>query len=310
MWQIAYATIQSVRVDRPDPPVQRVSNELNNMAAILPEFSVSISQKRWSCVLDPTLALSNFGLPLVMRVGRTIDLWVARELWHILDNTHFYLQEPQRLLQTAVEGEVAVGERPQTIIDALRGWERIRLENDPNRQNCYWIGDGPMESFLPEGQEPDVVWRYEAICADLDRLIPDQGVLASAYRDTVALAVSLPSAFVLTHLPQKSDADDEPDICQVLEQWRIPWQRVPANDAWQKEESDLLRQSLVHAGVGKWVWNGLRLAVLHVTAPAAVTAGSYRAGGLEFIEDDFPEFESAERPADYWRDARAFWYPL
>ncbi|MGY6214250.1 hypothetical protein ACW73L_03720 [Methylolobus aquaticus] len=298
------------------------------MNAVLPELSVNISQKRWSCVLDPTLALSSFGLPLATRLGRVMDLWVARELWHILDNTHFYLQEPTSLLHTADDEGAPAPERSRIVVEALREWERIRLENDPGRQNCYWIGDGPMESFLPDGLEPEVVWRYEAICADLDRLLPDKTVLPSAYRDVVALAATLPSAFVLTHLPATGETGEPggrvgsrrvPDICQVFEQWTAvhgdrPSQRcieVAENDPWRREETDLLRRAMLHAGLGKWVWSGLRLAVLHIAAPAAAIAAGSRRGEFGFMGDDLGEFDAETLPAaDYWRDAQAFWYPL
>ncbi len=38
------------------------------MAAVLPDLAVTITQRRWACVLDPTLALSPLGLPLVRRL--------------------------------------------------------------------------------------------------------------------------------------------------------------------------------------------------------------------------------------------------
>lgn len=68
------------------------------MSAVLPDLSVTISQRRWSCVLDPTLALSYYGLALVKRLRQVMEVWVVRELWNILDNTHFYLQDPASLL--------------------------------------------------------------------------------------------------------------------------------------------------------------------------------------------------------------------
>ncbi|MDD1651258.1 MAG: hypothetical protein LUO80_12840, partial [Methylococcaceae bacterium] len=185
------------------------------MAAILPEFQFNISHRRWVCVLDPTLALSVHGLPLLTRLGAVLEVWVARELWHILDNTHFYLERPEILLAAGGRGSQA--ERVQAIVQTLREWERIRLENDPSRQHCYWIGDSPLESFLPEGIEPGIVWRYEALSVALDQRLPDKSApLPSACRDTAALAASLPAAFVLTHLPA-GDMETTPAICRVLE---------------------------------------------------------------------------------------------
>ncbi len=59
------------------------------MAAVFPDLSLTVSQRRWACVLDPTLALSRFGLLLVKRLGEVMELWVVRELWHVLDNTQY-----------------------------------------------------------------------------------------------------------------------------------------------------------------------------------------------------------------------------
>jgi hypothetical protein len=281
------------------------------MAAALPDFQVNISHKRWACVLDPTLALSAHGLPLLTRLGAALEVWVARELWHILDNTHFYLERPDVLV--TAEGNGNQADKTQAVVQTLREWERIRMENDPSRQHCYWIGDGPLESFLPEGMEPGILWRYEALTAALDRRLPDQGAaLPAACRDTAALAVCLPSAFVLTHLPSSVEKPSSPVICQVLETGGIPCQVVAADDPWQQKESDLLRQMLVQTGLGKWVWSGLRLAVLHLAAPAACAVETPGLEELDYMGYglDDPETPAVGSAVDYWREARGFWYPL
>lgn len=282
------------------------------MAAVFPDFQVNVNHRRWACVLDPTLALSMHGLPLLTRLGSALEVWVARELWHILDNTHFYLEQPEILLAASGYGDRA--ERAQAVVQTLREWERIRLENDPSRQHCYWIGDGPLESFLPDGTEPDIVWRYEALSAALDRRLPDASApLPAVCRDTAALAACLPAAFVLTHLP--AEAGDEPAVpalCRVLDTGGIACRQVADDDPWQKKESDLLRQVLVQTGLGKWVWSGLRLAVLHLAAPAASVVDAPGLDALDFMDYGLDETETpAAGPAvDYWREARGFWYPL
>lgn len=281
------------------------------MAAIVPDFQVNISHKRWACVLDPTLALSVYGLPLLTRLGATLEVWVARELWHILDNTHFYLERPDVLVTAGSSDNQS--EKAQAVVQTLRGWERIRLENDPSRQHCYWIGDGPLESFLPEGMEPEIVWHYEALTAALDRRLPDKGAaLPAACRDTAALVACLPAAFVLTHLPSSAEVTPSPVICQVLETGGIPCQVVAADDPWQKKESEFLRQMLTQTGLGKWVWSGLRLAVLHLAAPATCTVEASSLEDLHYMDYGLeePETLAAEPALDYWRGARGFWYPL
>jgi hypothetical protein len=278
------------------------------MAAVIPDLRVNITQRRWSCVLDPTLALSVHGLPLLGRLGSALEVWVARELWHILDNTHFYLERPELLV--AGRDRDGDGDQAQAVLQTLREWDRIRLENDPSRQHCYWIGDGPLESFLPEGLAPDVVWRYEALSSALDRRLPEaRAALPSACRDMAALAVCLPFAFVLTHV---ADHAEEPYVCQVLAAGGVPCRQVSADDPWRRDEGNLLRQLLVQAGLGKWVWSGLRLAVLQLAAPAACAVDAPGLGELDFMDYELDESENgpASPVLDYWREAQGFWYPL
>ena len=282
------------------------------MIAAIPDLNVTISHKRWACVLDPMLALSVHGVPLLTRLGAVLEMWVVRELWHILDNTHFYLERPEILLSAG--GNDGQTERTWAIVQALREWEHIRLENDPSRQYCYWIGDGPLESFLPEGMEPEIVWRYEALSGTLDRRLANPTApLVSACRDAAALAVCLPFAVVLTQLVSVGAGAHSPIICQMLEGGGIPCKEVPAEDAWRKKESDWLREVLTQAGLSKWMWSGLRLAVLHLAAPTAFMAGGKERRDVDFLaHQEWGDMEnSMEHPEmDYWREARGFWYPL
>ncbi|MBD0337204.1 MAG: hypothetical protein ICV62_17080, partial [Cyanobacteria bacterium Co-bin13] len=68
---------------------------------LVSDFSITLNQRRWACVLDPALALSDYGLPLAKQLGELMELWIVREFWHLLDNTQFYLQQPEQLLQSA-----------------------------------------------------------------------------------------------------------------------------------------------------------------------------------------------------------------
>jgi hypothetical protein len=56
---------------------------------LFPDLSLTLSQRRRPCVLDPGLMLSRFGLPLIRRPGELVELWMVRELWHVLDNSQF-----------------------------------------------------------------------------------------------------------------------------------------------------------------------------------------------------------------------------
>lgn len=276
------------------------------MAAVFPELSVNISQKRWSAVLAPGLALSVFGLPLLRRLGGFLDFWVVRELWHILDNTEYYFQHPETLLPV----DSQTPEARETLVEVLREWERARAENDPFRQHCYWVADDPSGSFLPEGLELETVWRYEALAAGLDPRIKDQGPLPAACRDAAALALALPSAFVLTSL-ESDDAGQPPAICAMLAAWAIPCREIPPDDPWQRQESEILRRTLVQAGLGKWVWSGFRPAVLHLVAPWAGWTRTPDPRGSAFGDGEAGEFDGAGEPAqDPWEGALGFWYRL
>jgi len=280
------------------------------MSGRVPDFSINISHRRLACVLDPMLALSRYGLPLLGRLGVAMEVWVARELWHILDNTHFYLEHPGELL--AYEHQADRSDLEPALIRTLLDWERIRLENDPARQQCYWIGDSPLESFLPEGIEADMVWRYEMLSAALDQRLADQiSPLPAACRDTASMAVCLPSALVLTYMPPHR-AEERPTICAVLEQAGIHCREIQADDPWRLKESDLIRQLFVQVGLGKWIWSGLRLAVLHLAAPAACSIETPSRDELEFTEyaGERMDFTKPLVGNDYWCEAQGFWYPL
>jgi hypothetical protein len=53
------------------------------MSLIFPDLTVTLQQRRWACVLDPALILSPYG-PELRRLGEVVELWVGRELWHML----------------------------------------------------------------------------------------------------------------------------------------------------------------------------------------------------------------------------------
>jgi hypothetical protein len=277
------------------------------MNATLSDFSVNISRKRLVCALDPALALSAYGLPLLARLSDVMEVWIARELWHILDNTNFYLEQPETLF--SADGQGSEAEKARAMMQILLAWERVRFDNDPARQHCYWLGDSPLESFLPEGIEPDMVWRYEVLSAALDQRLPDKHApLSLACRDTATLAVCLPSAFVLTSLPIDSE-ETVPTICNVLQKCNISCQKIPNDDPWQQQESELLRQTLTRIGLSKWVWAGLKLAVLQLVAPAAYSVETQNIETLRSMDYGLDSLE-IKMPIDYWREARGFWYLL
>ena len=98
------------------------------MSLCFSDLTVTLQQRRLACVLDPALVLSPYGLA-VSRLCEVVDVWMVRELWHILDNTHFFMQRPALLVEAAArtpDTEAA----SQEALQALLAWEQWRLEND------------------------------------------------------------------------------------------------------------------------------------------------------------------------------------
>ncbi|WP_287128680.1 hypothetical protein [Candidatus Cyanaurora vandensis] len=234
-------------------------------------------------VLDPTLALSPHGLTLAQRLGGLLELWVVRELWHILDNTYFYLHQPEQVFADALRCS------PQQLIRALQQWERVRLETDLVGLKLHWIGDGVSESLLPEGTPPQLIAQTEALACALD-----QPQLLPALRDALALAAALGTAFILTHCHQ----DQPPAVCLALQRCGMTCQRLGVDDPLVVIERDQLQQLLVQAGLAKLLWSGLELAVLHLVVPDV----SLPPTELTFLE--------SFTPPNPWQSAQGFWYPL
>jgi hypothetical protein len=276
-------------------------------------MSVTISQRRWACVLDPTLAFSNYGLPLVKQLRGVMELWVGREFWHILDNTYFYLRQPESLLSNKVGRTLKSGPvNPQQFIRILQAWERTRIETDSANLGLCWVGDSPNESFLPEDKDSNLIWRCERLSASLDSRLNTTGALAALYRDTVALAVAEGRSVVLTHLPESDSGDFPPDICTMLQEWGIPCEPVASGCAWMALERDYLRQLIVQAGLARLRWAGLRLAVLQLVVPAASTLAATPLEATPVTDLDVTlDLEQNPQPeADLWQGAQGFWYAL
>src|SRR5712692_3541937 len=161
---------------------------------LFPDLSLTLSQRRRACVLDPALTLSRFGLLLVRRLGEVMELWMPREFWHILDNSQFYVRQPEALFYRS-DDERRVAMRQALSRDeialGMKEWERIRMENDLSGLKFFWIGDGLSESLVPPGTGADLVWRYESLARALDRRLAGSGPMACAARDAAALAAAL-----------------------------------------------------------------------------------------------------------------------
>ncbi|NJO43239.1 MAG: hypothetical protein HC865_22270 [Cyanobacteria bacterium RU_5_0] len=225
------------------------------MATLSPNVSITVNQRRWSCVLDPNLFLSHYGLLLVQLLGEVLELWVARELWQIVDNPNFYgkqlaLTIPRIGSEQALECQTVVD---QNRMQVLKRWESVRSQTPPTQLNLFWIGDKPGESFLPDGVNPQLLEPWEALAQSLEeRSQPSNpsNMLTPAFRDTAALTAALGCAFILTYPPtdNRGDTKHPPEICLVLEEWGIPCQQVDSLDAIAAIERETLLQLMISTG--------------------------------------------------------------
>jgi hypothetical protein len=279
------------------------------------DLSVTLSHRRRACVLDPALVLCRFGLPLIQRLGDLVELWMPRELWHILDNSQFYVEHPETLCQSGngeKQDQLRWTKATHEIVAAIKLWERVRLESDLSGLKVFWIGDGLSESLVPPGTNADLVLRFEAFAQALDRHVKSTGPVACAARDTAALAAALGTAFVLTHRTGESvKTEGAPDICKALA-CHMSCELVPSTDPIAAIESEYLRHLLVHSSSADLLWSGLNLAVLHLALPSA--AALYGISQPTFA-DDLAEVESAwsakvDAGVDLLYGARTFWYSI
>jgi hypothetical protein len=290
------------------------------MSRLMPRHSwIQPNHPCWSCAIDPALALSPYGVPLVKQLGEAITLWVGRELWHILNNPNVYLQQPELVIPKSIASERKSDEESAALEETLRSlreWKKVRLETDLAGLNLFWIGDSLSESFIPKGKNLDNFWRWESFASSLDERLDQSkianSVLTLAVRDTAALAASLESTFILTYQNSKDFAINlPPDICKALENWGIPCQVLTPQDSIFALERNYLHQLLISAGVAKLLWTELHLAVLHLVVPgtSAIGISLYSSQAMQSspIENSAVNLELNK---NLWTGAYGFWYQL
>jgi hypothetical protein len=286
-------------------------------ATLVPDFSITLNQRRWACVLDPSLALSDYGLPLVKQLGEFMELWIVREFWHILDNPQFYLHQPDRILGQQAATLTVPQQRSlsQQVIRSLKEWERLRTNVDRSTRNINFLADVIGESCVPPGLDPGMIWRWESLAQSLDTQLDTQAVKADtltlAYRDLAALAAARP-ACILTYRSAEAIRDRHPpNLCTTFEQWGIRCQEVVQRDVIATIEREQFQNLLVHAGLSKLLWAGLNLVILHLMVPAAATLSTTTDWSEEYSFSeigDIPDTQNLQ--INFWQGAHGFWYPL
>lgn len=279
-----------------------------------PELSVKFNQPHRTCVLDPMLALSSYGIPLVKQLGTVMDLWVGREFWHVLDNIQFYLQHPELLLLNRAMPDrteyIAAFSAPE-IIQSLQAWGDFRQEIDLEQIKIFWVGDRLNESSLPQNIPPNTIRDYEILARSLEVRIPRSPqaseTLTSLLSDTIALSASLSSSFILT---RQYTADNSllPEICLELESVGIFCQAMKIEDEMVAIEQSYLRQLFVEAGLSKLVWAGLQLNVLHLLVPSIIQSdrSTQKYDASQFNALSTTEPDRVDR--NLWAGTKCFFY--
>jgi hypothetical protein len=284
-----------------------------------PELSVTFRQPHRTCILDPMLALSSYGMPLVQQLGTVMDLWVSKEFWHILENIQFYLQHPELLLlNRAMPDQTGyiTSFSAQEIRCSLQEWAKLRKEINPERLKLFWVGDQLHESSLPQDMQPNTIQDYEILSRSLDDRISRSAqaseTLTLLLSDTVALSASLTSSFILTRQYRTNDHDSLlPEICLELESFGIPCQTIDLDDKMAIIEQDYLRQLFVRVGLSKFLWAGLRLNVLHLLVPATLHSGrSISHNPNSLFLNNFKVADQITSESTLWAGTRCFWYQL
>jgi len=249
-----------------------------------------------TCVLDPALALSQHGVALVKSLGSIMELWVVRELWHILNDTTFYIAQPQLIAPRCTSSEKTVEQEYhalEEIVWSLKEWEKFRMETDLTGLNLFWIGDSPRESYLPKNRNPDIFWQWESIVSCLDRQLSPfhrkDSMLPLVFRDTTALVAALGSATILTYqTPVEYEHNLPPAICKEIENWDISCQALTAQDSIVTIERNYLHNLMIQSDSAKFLWSGIHLTILHLFLPPALQ-------------------KSQQIP---WNKAKGFWYSI
>lgn len=289
-----------------------------------PHVSINVKLQRPSCILDPALALTPDGVSLARGLGEVMEVWIARELWHIFDNIEFYQQHPESLLCANLKESTMDQQQQQDMIHALQTWNVTRSLTPPTKLNLYWIGDKPGESFLPHDENSALIYGWEYLVNALEQYIHQHQqnqeqnldlsqLLTQAFRETTALAAVLKSAFILTYqITAAYQAHLSPGICMALANWGIPCQQIDALDPVARLERDNLLHWMNVAGVSKLLWVGLHLAVLHLVVPSASVFWIQ-----QHLLQRSPTFnDSPESPdllvsnANVWEGTKGFWYWL
>jgi len=247
------------------------------------------------CILDPRLALSEWGVLAAVRLSAECSVWMPRELRETLKSPKGAFRTQADKLAPRVYGAQsrALVRREEEIRSSLDQWGAV-LQGPLGWLRLYYLGENAGESVLPAPLDHAVHERFESLAAGLDSMmrrvgydLPRGEAISACFRDTAALCAALApyGAFVISTL--ESDGRAAPALCNYLDAWGVNVVDVTARAG---ADSEVLRSVLARAGLGPVEWSGSRLAAMHVI-PSALLLDS---GDNELMAP------SLERSTVYW----------
>lgn len=277
----------------------------------LPQLSLMQQYQNWSCVLDPAIALSHHGVLIAESISKEIELWVVQELWNIVKDADFYSERIELITpKTDAEKRPAV---EAEVMWSIGEWEKTKQEKDLAKLGMYWLGDNLQESLMPKDLPVGFFKQWQASASALDRhnekIEQENDILNLAFRDTVALAASLRSAFVLTYQPSIVSPDSSPAICKVLENWGISCQVKNNRNPIVAMERQYLRQLIVRAGLGKLLLAGVNLAAFHLVIPSILTSRDILHYSSVLALKQNKDLQQ-DRESYFWNNVKGVWYYL
>ncbi len=269
-------------------------------------------------VLDPVLALAFYGPDLIFQLNQDIELWISRELWHILNNTDFYLSQPKLLLPEDFSKQdlsIQAEESSRNIVKSLKKWQHLRQINNLRSLNLFWIGDSLRESFLPYNTSNTILERWEELTHSLDERLRKFRIsdrpFNTAIRDSIALVATLESAVLLTcQNSYQANHDSSPLVCVFLETLGFECQFIPSSNPVATKEYDHWKQFLNISTMGKFILWKLELLILHLVLPNDTPNGvlsSFHTKAPEFLDS---RNDGQNVDLDSWEDAQFIWYQI
>jgi hypothetical protein len=267
------------------------------------DLSLTVSQRKLACVLDPALVLAYAQGPgLALRLTQVLEPWLTRSFWQTIDASELLLGHASRQCPTEI-----VLPRLLPDVSALSAWIALRDSTDAGSWPLRWIGDNVAQSQVGDNFEADVVDRYEHLaCALADRAsgnVAEIGCWAEGMdpvlgaMDTLALSATLGGALVLSMIPSASDSIPWPVQAMTLAGLKsLRLDPVPIDSLFASERQ-WVRDALVSAGLAAVAERLPRLVVVHIMVDANVPQS--------------PGQESADSvPLDPWAAAQGWWYLL